>query len=101
MEYIDGSDPRTLWEEKNKLDVLEAKDFKELKFMHADWKDTEYVRKVPKSRDVSKLVKDGDSNNASDTKTFKEYYFEDEKVWSDANGNPLDNSYYFTQVQRM
>lgn len=101
MEYIDGSDPRTLWEEKNKLDVLEAKDFKELKFMHADWKDTEYVRKVPKSRDVSKLVQGGDSNNASDTQTNKEYYFEDEKVWSDANGNPLDNSYYFTQVQRM
>lgn len=34
---------RTLWEDKNLLDVLEEKPFKELKFMHAGWKDTEYI----------------------------------------------------------
>ena len=28
MEYIDGDDPRTLWEEKNLLAVLDSKDFK-------------------------------------------------------------------------
>ena len=44
MEYIDGEDVRTLWEEKNLLDVLDAKDFKQLKFMHAGWSDTEYLR---------------------------------------------------------
>lgn len=91
MEYIDGSDPRTLWEEKNQLDVLEAKDFKELKFMHAGWKDTEYLEKVLKFKD----------KEANGTKLKKDVYFEDEKRWSDANGNPRDNVYYFTQVQRM
>jgi len=40
MEYIDGDDPRTLWEDKNLLDVLDEKDFKQLKFIQAGWSDT-------------------------------------------------------------
>ena len=31
--YRDGDDPETLWKEKNDLDVLNAKDFKELKYL--------------------------------------------------------------------
>lgn len=59
MEYIDGSDPRTLWEEKNLLDVLDEKDFKQLKFMHAGWKDTEYNKKVYKTRSVDSSLNGG------------------------------------------
>lgn len=43
MEYIDKDDLMTLWEDKNLKDVLDEKPFKELKFMHAGWKDTEYT----------------------------------------------------------
>ena len=31
--YRDGDDPETLWNAKNDLDVLNAKDFKELKYL--------------------------------------------------------------------
>lgn len=96
MEYIDGSDPRTLWEEKNLLDVLDQKDFKQLKFMHSrEWKDTEWTERVIKQENVEK-TKSGES-----FKVFgNEVTWTDEKRWSDANGNTFDNQYYFTQSQR-
>ena len=97
MEYIDGSDPRTLWEEKNLLDVLDEKDFKQLKFMQAGWKDTEYNRRVFKLRSVEKA----DANDSNNKYNGNEFYWEDEKIWSDANGDEKDNQYYFTQKQRM
>ena len=88
---------RTLWEEKNLLDVLDEKDFKQLKFMHAGWKDTEYNRRVFKTRTVEK----GISSDSNTKQNGQEFYWEDDKVWSDANGDERDNQYYFTQKKRM
>lgn len=33
VDFIDGENPATLWNERNELDVLEGKPFKELKYM--------------------------------------------------------------------
>jgi len=49
-----------------------------------EWKDTEYLE----------YEKDGKDNNGNDV-------YRTEKVWYNANGDPRDNNYYFTQTQRM
>ena len=34
VDFIDGENPATLWNQRNELDVLDGKPFKELKYMH-------------------------------------------------------------------
>jgi hypothetical protein len=92
MEYIDGDDPRTLWEEKNLLDVLDQKDFKQLKFMHAGWKDTEYEYWEPYPDDETR------DNISGVEETFEITKYRAKKAWTNANGDPKDNIYYFTQT---
>ena len=94
MEYIDGEDPRTLWEEKNLLDVLDQKDFKQLKFMHAGWKDTEYEYWE------SYFENETRPNVGGGTSEHPVEKFRAKKAWTNANGDPYDNVYYFTQTQR-
>lgn len=40
---------QSLFDMKIKLDILEEKDFKQLKFMEAGWKDTTYTKKTERS----------------------------------------------------
>ena len=94
MEYIDGEDPRTLWEEKNLLDVLDQKDFKQLKFMHAGWKDTEYEYWEAYFENETR------PNVGGGTSEHPVEKFRAKKAWTNANGDPYDNNYYFTQTQR-
>ena len=91
MDYIDGDDPRTLWEEKNLLDVLDSKDFKQLKFMHAGWKDTEYEYWESYFEDETRTI-----NNVAEVRNIEK--FRARKAWNNANGDPYDNNYYFTQT---
>ena len=91
MDYIDGDDPRTLWEEKNLLDVLDSKDFKQLKFMHAGWKDTEYEYWESYFDDETRTI-----NNVAEVRNIEK--FRARKAWNNANGDPYDNNYYFTQT---
>lgn len=51
-----------------------------------EWKDTEYLES---NYDFSR-----NSNNV-------EIGWVEEKRWSDANGDPKDNNYYWTQTQRL
>ena len=95
MEYIDGDDPRTLWEEKNLLDVLDQKDFKQLKFMHAGWKDTEYEYWESYRDDETRDNTDAFGGGQS---TYEITKFRAKKAWTNANGDPFDNIYYFTQT---
>ena len=90
MEYIDGDDPRTLWEEKNLLDVLDQKDFKQLKFMHSGWKDTEYEYWESYFENEERTV-----GGVASTHSVEK--FRAKKAWTNANGDPYDNNYYFTQ----
>ena len=58
---------------KNDLDILEDKDFKEIKYLSDGWVDRSYVQYA---------------NSADTTGTT---------VYAGPNGNPNDNSGYFTQ----
>ena len=42
--FVDGENPLTLWQVKNELDVLEGRDFKQLKYMQTGGFNTDFAQ---------------------------------------------------------